>query len=126
MGMSHLPNVQATRSEPSLSVNGNWICPACNNDNYPHRQICNRCGRNKPGDGNRPSPEPQREDPADWKDKLKQLRSGVNKRLSSEQLVAELQHEESSAWTDRLNALKSGVNRRPSMEALDPVAKRMR
>ena len=22
---------------------GNWPCPACNNDNYPHRTVCNRC-----------------------------------------------------------------------------------
>jgi len=34
----------------------NWDCPTCGNENYPHRQVCNRrgCGAPKPGekDGN--------------------------------------------------------------------------
>lgn len=76
--------------------------------------------------GNRPtSPEPRREDPANWKDKLKQLRSGVNRRLSSEDLDAHPQREDSTAWTDRLNALKRGVNQRPVSDTLDPSSKRV-
>merc|ERR1719188_2498039 len=44
------PN-KALRTLPAGDSSGNWICPACGNENFPHRSFCNRrvCGQAKPG-----------------------------------------------------------------------------
>lgn len=62
-GMTRSGNVSATKnnnsrlSAPESGLPGvNWDCTICGNENYPHRQVCNRrgCGAPRPGekDGN--------------------------------------------------------------------------
>jgi len=36
------------RKAPVAGENGNWLCPACGNVNFPHRSDCNRCAAQKP------------------------------------------------------------------------------
>eukprot|EP00002_Diphylleia_rotans_P029841 TRINITY_DN6097_c0_g1_i1.p1 TRINITY_DN6097_c0_g1~~TRINITY_DN6097_c0_g1_i1.p1 ORF type:complete len:491 (-),score=55.15 TRINITY_DN6097_c0_g1_i1:726-2198(-) len=39
------PGAPATYEVNKHPTDGNWICPECNNLNYPRRVVCNRCSR---------------------------------------------------------------------------------